>query len=315
MRRRVGLALVGAGAIAGAYADALPLVPEIQPVAWCDVNETAALDRAQKVGARSYASFEHMLRSERPDAVVIATPPNTHRDIALRALDAGCAVLCEKPFAPAMADAEAMSDAAQSLGRPIAMAAKFRHVPQLAAIRKRVAAGEIGVPLALEICFTANVSMRGRWNADPSVSGGGVIADNGAHAFDLVRAFCGEIETIRAVEQARFQGLPVEDTASLSLRCSSGIFATVDLSWSINKQLPYFLRVYGSGSNIEVLWKDYDKRVAFIGVLREFAAVTRGEAAPQVTHRDALATVAATQAAYASLETGSWSPAFRELVA
>jgi predicted dehydrogenase len=326
---RLRVAIVGAGAIAGAYADAIRDVEEIKPVAWCDLSRKAAVERASRVGAHAYASFERMLIEERPEALIIATPPNTHREIAERALASGCAVLCEKPFAPARADALAMIDAARAAGKPIAMAAKFRFVDDIVTARRWISLGAIGTPLAVEISFTGNVSMRGRWNADPTVSGGGVIADNGPHAFDLIRAIGGNLLTVRAYEHERYQNLDVEDTATVTLRCENGVFARADLSWSLNKQLPAYLNIYGTDGAIEAGWKTsfivnggerttfgtgYDKRRAFAGILREFAAVVRGECESQTGAAEALATVDAVEAAYRSIAENTWSPA-TELVA
>lgn len=329
MLHKVRIAVVGAGAIAGAYAQALPDVDDVKAVAWCDLSRKAAIERASRVRAHAYESLERMLSEERPDAVIIATPPNTHREVAQIALASGCAVLCEKPFAPTRADAVAMVEAARAAGRPIAMAAKFRFVDDIVTARRWIELGAIGTPLAVEVAFTANVSMRGRWNADPHVSGGGVIADNGPHAFDLIGAFGGNLLTVRAYEHERYQRLDVEDTATVALRCENGVFARADLSWSVNKQLPAYLSVYGTDGSIETGWKTsyivnggertafgtgYDKRRAFGGILREFAAVVRGECEPQAGPAQALATVDAVEAAYRSIAQNSWSPA-TELVA
>ena len=122
----------------------------------------------------------------------------------------------------------------------------------MVAAKTLVDEGRIGTLRLVENAFTSRVDMAHRWNSDPAVSGGGVIMDNGTHSVDLVRFVAGPISEVLAVESCRPEGLVVEDTVTLHLRTEDGVDATVDLSWSIDKSLPDFLRLFGTDGEARV---------------------------------------------------------------
>jgi predicted dehydrogenase len=257
------------------------------------------------------------------DAVLLCTPPSTHAPLAIELLEAGLPVLCEKPLATSVPDALAMLEAARRTGLPFSMASKFRFVDDVVAARTMVQDGVLGEVLLIENIFASRVDMRGRWNADPAIAGGGVLIDNGTHSVDLVRSILGSISEVAAVEARRVQQLEVEDTARLFLRTADGASATCDLSWSIDKQRHDFLEIAGTEGTVQVGWKvsryqladrrgwvklghGYDKVAALRGVVENFACAVRGECLPLVTPEDALASVLVIEGAYASLRQDHW---------
>ena len=72
------------------------------------------------------------------------------------------------------------------------------------------------------------------------------MIDNGTHSIDIARYLLGPLDEIQAVEGKRVQDLPVEDTVRIFARSESGVMASIDLSWSLNKQQPYYVSVYGT---------------------------------------------------------------------
>jgi predicted dehydrogenase len=205
------------------------------------------------------------------------------------------------------------------------MASKFRWVDGVVRARELLHAGALGENTRLEICFTAPVDMRGRWNADPHVSGGGVLIDNGSHAADLLSAFLGPIADVWCVEGPRPQGLPVEETVLLVARNRRGALGVVDLSWSLHRETDTFLCLYGTGGTVAVAWGEsrcrmrddadwrplagaYDKHAAFVRQLDDFARAVRGAPSRSVTADDALASVRLVAAAYQALDSRRWIP-------
>lgn len=315
----VRLGLIGAGAIGLTHAEAAVNGREVELAAICDANLARATDLAERTGAPAYDSLVRMAERERLDGVIVATPPNTHQAIAEYMMGRGVAVLCEKPFAPSVDAAESMLRRAEQCGVLITMAAKFRFVPDVRAAREIVSSGSLGALLMIENTFTGTVMMANRWNSNPQVAGGGVIMDNGTHAVDLFRFFGGTLSEVSATEYRRYQRLDVEDTAVLFARCKNGAVVSSDLSWSIDKRSPYYLRLFCERATIELGWKrsqiqhdgstewshfgnGYSKLDAFIGLQSNFARAIGGTEKPEVSIDDVRESVVAIDAAYRSLD-------------
>ena len=319
----IRFAIVGAGAIARAYETAMAFVPDARITAVCDVRRTAAQELARRIGCKAYCGVGQLLDHARFDAVIVCAPPVWHEEIVCRLLAAGKHVLCEKPLAISVEGARRMLDTAAAFDRIMTMASKFRYVPDVRKAREFVASGTIGELVFVENAFTARVDMRERWNSDPSISGGGVLIDNGTHAVDILRFFLGNLCDIQVVEGRRLQRLQVEDTVRLFVHNDEGVMGASDLSWSIDEELESFLRVYGTEGTILVGWREskirshrgnewtvigtgYDKTHAFREQLENFCGAILGRTELVITPLDALASVEVIQAAYAALEQTRW---------
>src|ERR1035437_9031468 len=142
------VAIVGCGRIA--TSGHLPALEEIAPtslgslVAVCDTDR----DRAERVGRLAnvpfYTSLEETIGRARPDVVILATLPPSHRSLAIQALDAGCHVLCEKPIAMNLAEAVDMVAAAGRNQRLLSICFEYRYWDEAIYLRQRIAAGEFG---------------------------------------------------------------------------------------------------------------------------------------------------------------------------
>lgn len=108
---------------------ALAQMTQVSVVGACDVDEARRARAAAKFGVPVYADVESMLAAARPDVVVIATPPDTHVDLCLRAIDAGLDIICEKPFVSTLDEADRVIAAAKDGGRHIALNHEFREMP------------------------------------------------------------------------------------------------------------------------------------------------------------------------------------------
>jgi predicted dehydrogenase len=164
--------------------------------------------------------------------------------------------------------------------------------------------------------------MAGRWNADPEISGGGVLIDNGTHSVDLIRYLLGPIDEVRAFAAKRIQPLMVEDTVHVAVRTRNLATGFIDLSWSLRKEIPAIVSLYGAHGTIEVGWKSsrvrrgagkwhvfgtgYDKVAAFRAQHENFAAAIRGEEELAIGPIDALASVHVIESAYAALRADRW---------
>ncbi|OLE44502.1 MAG: oxidoreductase [Cyanobacteria bacterium 13_1_40CM_2_61_4] len=321
----VRFGIVGAGAIAQSYALAFESCSMAQVAAGVDARSDAAAALAERLKCKSFTSHSEMAKKSELDAVLICTPPNTHADLCVEFLERGIAVLCEKPLSIDVPSAQGMIETSRRTGVKMTMASKFRFVQDVVLAKALLTSGILGDIVLIENVFTSRVNMTKRWNSDPGISGGGVLIDNGTHSVDLIRFFLGPLAEIHVVEGKRARDLPVEETVHVFVRSTSGVLGTVDLSWSINKEIESYLRIYGSEGTISVGWKDsrfllsgsrdwhvfgkgYDKVQAFRSQIENFACALRGEEPLLLSLEDAMASVQVIEAAYASLRDSHWVP-------
>ena len=315
------VAIIGAGGIARAHADALATLAGCELVAVADTNSDAAHRLAEAASARVYSSARELLEAGNVDALIVCTPPNRHESIVIDAMRAGVPTLCEKPFAPTSAAATRMIAAATETDTLLTLASKFRFADGVLAAKTLLHASELGAIDLVENVFTTRADMADRWHADPAISGGGVIMDNAPHAVDLIRFLFGDIEAVTAVELAP-RRLAVEESALLTLRTERGITATSLLSWRADTRRPWFLAIHGSQSSVEVGWAEtrvrhgtnwhkiaggYSKTDCFAKLLADFLAAVRRDTVPALSQRDALANVETVEAAIQSLNRNAWS--------
>lgn len=318
------LGLIGVGAIAQAYIKGVEGMPWARFTAVADKRPEAAKAGAEAAGAKAYMAYEDMLDNEQLDAVIICTPPDSHPEIAAAALKRRIPVLCEKPLAIDVESAVAIQEAGRASGTLVTMASKFRYVDDVIKLRSIIASGLLGDVLLLENTFVSPANMAKRWNSQPAVSGGGVLIDNGTHSVDIIAYLLGPVSEVLAVNSRIDPSLGVEDNVHLFVKTAKGTTAKVDLSWTFDKQLPYFITVYGTLGTACVGWKEskykqkgssdwivfgpgYDKVAAFRNNLRNFCAAIDRDEPPLITMADAIASVQVIHAAYESAVHSRWT--------
>ncbi len=208
-------------------------------VAVCDPSPAA---RAA-AGAPGFAGLEDMLRGARCDGVYVATPNHLHRPAVAAIAAAGLPVLCEKPMAATLGDAEAMAEAVRRAGVPYGTAYDQRHHPAHALMRDAVARGALGTVTAIRIVYACWVDAcwaGDNWRADPARAGGGALLDLAPHGLDLVQYLLGDegLAEVRALGQRRVQSYRVEDGAMLVARSATGVLASLHVAYNHREALP-----------------------------------------------------------------------------
>ena len=264
-RERCGWAIVGPGDIAErVIAPAMTATPTATLVAVFGRDRGKAKAFALRHGARRvHDCLEDLLADPYVNAVYIATPVARHAPDAIAALVAGRDVLVEKPMARTAAAAEAMVAAAERAGRRLAVCFYQRVNPRHREARRLIATGAIGRVTAARVSFSGRSRPRpGGWRFDPGQSGGGVFADQGSHAVDLLRyVLCEEVDAVAAFTATLAEPSAVEDTASALLRFASGLQAVITAHWSIEDPSPVrtsVLEISGTEGTI-VTWPLHDK--------------------------------------------------------
>lgn len=175
-----------------------------------------------------YESIDDLLANV--DAVIICSENRRHVQHIEAAFGAGKPVLCEKPIVGAEDEAAYLAE--NLLGKGWLMTAfPCRYSPAFRRLKERLQAGELGALRA--ICATNRGRCPGGWFIEPEKSGGGAMIDHVVHVTDLLRAMLGEeVVRVQAQKGHNRYGQAWDDTAMLTLEFGSGIFATLDSSWS-----------------------------------------------------------------------------------
>ncbi|HRJ26452.1 MAG TPA: Gfo/Idh/MocA family oxidoreductase [Fimbriimonadaceae bacterium] len=194
-----------------------------------DADFEAAEVFARGLGTPVARSREEVLASV--DAVICAGTNAEHFSMTESALRARKHVLCEKPLVLTPSEGEALLDAARVCEVRLMTAFPCPYAPGFQKLQSRVQAGELGLLRA--ICATNHGRCPGGWFVDPAESGGGALVDHTVHVADLLFRLLGEEPTtVFAKTNHLHWGLPVEDSALVTLQYPSGLFATLDASWS-----------------------------------------------------------------------------------
>ena len=163
-------------------------------------NPEVTAARAAHFGIpRSLGSIEAVTDSD-VEAVVIATPPETHHEFVMKALAAGKHVLCEKPFSLDVAAAREMRAAAEAAGVANMVTHEFRWFAQNALMRQLVTSGRIGSPIQMTalfdhtLCAPATLDVPAWWRTH--TGGGGWLRNYNAHGIDLIRYIAGEFAAV-----------------------------------------------------------------------------------------------------------------------
>ncbi|WP_344604160.1 Gfo/Idh/MocA family oxidoreductase, partial [Streptomyces glaucus] len=226
---------------AGGSAPRLVAVTDADPAA-------AALLAARAPGAGTAADLAARLAARRADAVYVATPNHAHRPAAAAAAAAGAAVLCEKPLAADLAEAERLVAACRRAGVLAATAYDQRFHPAHRAVRETVAAGALGTVTAVRITYGCWLppawSPDGRpydnWRADPVRAGGGAALDLAPHGLDLAGVLLGgdDVAELTALVQHRVHPYAVEDGAVLAGRTGGGVLLGLHVAYNTPDALP-----------------------------------------------------------------------------
>ncbi len=206
----VGYGLIGAGAFGRFCIEQYRTLPGVRCVAVADVNAAAAASAAQTLGVpglEACASVEALLAREDVELVHLATPPSTHAPLAMQAMQAGKHVLCEKPLALTLEDAQAMTACAAKHRRVLAVNLIMRYNPLIDAVNAVLATGLLGTVLrgSFENLAKDQDLPPGHWFWDAAKSGG-IFIEHGVHFFDLfddVLQAQGQAQVLSAHQTAR----------------------------------------------------------------------------------------------------------------
>lgn len=233
MARTIQIAIAGMGLVGRRHADAIGQIKDIELSGVVDPSDAGKAE-ARDRNVPSFDTLEELFAAQSPDGIVLATPTFLHVDQGLECVERGCPVLVEKPLATSAASAEQLVVAAEASGVPLLVGHHRRHNPLIRKAHEVITAGGIGEVRAVHVnCWFYKPDSyfdEAPWRKK---AGAGPISVNLAHDVDLIRHFCGEIETVQAQAAPSARGFENEDVAGAVLRFNSGAVGTITVSDSI----------------------------------------------------------------------------------
>lgn len=253
----------------------------------------------------------HAALAHRPDAVIIANPTALHLDVAIPAAAMGCSILLEKPIAHDLARIGELEAAVRQGGARVLVGFQFRFHPTLRRAVQLLQEGAIGQPLSARAHWGEYLPNWHPWEdyrqgyaARPDL-GGGVILTL-CHPFDYLRMLLGDVETVWAFAASKGLNLPVEDTAEVGLRFTSGALGSIHLDY-MQQPPAHTLEIIGSAGTLrwnnadgslsissgqewqtETPPEGFDRNWLFMDEMRNLLAMAAGEAQPVCSLADGI---------------------------
>jgi predicted dehydrogenase len=234
-RTRLGIGIIGAGGIVRRHAVAYRSLPEIaRLIAVADVEANRADAAKREHGFQeAYSDYRELLSRDDIDVVSICTPPHLHSRMVIDALEAGKHVLCEKPMARTLEEADAEIEAAAQRGDlKFSCVYQYRSDPAHRRIREMIRSNSLGKILMATVRVRAK-RMPGYYGSAPGrgsrkTDGGGVLINQGIHQLDALVSFLGNPIEVSAVMDTFMQPTEGEDTLVGWVKFENGSFATID---------------------------------------------------------------------------------------
>jgi len=263
---QIGVGIVGGGYMGKAHSVAMAAVgavfntalrPSLEVI--CTTTEQGAADKAQQFGfKRATGDWRVLVADPAVQAVVIASPQETHHDIALAAFARGKHVLCEKPLGLGVAQSKAMLEAAERSGSIHMVGFNYIRTPASQVARQMIASGEIGNITFLRAehteDFLADASIPGDWRTQGRANGN--MGDLAPHIFNAALALAGPIKSLVAdiatVHQNR-GGVAVgnDDQSAILCRFANGAMGQLFISRiATGRKMGYAYEIYGTKGSI-----------------------------------------------------------------
>ncbi|HNQ35066.1 MAG TPA: Gfo/Idh/MocA family oxidoreductase [bacterium] len=223
---KVRIGVIGCGVMGRSHLTKLKEVPLAELTAVADAFPESARKAGAEFGVPAYGDYRELISSGRCDAVLIATPHYFHPEIGLAAFQAGLHVLCEKPIAVTVREADALVAAAEKSGRVFAVNFQMRTVPEIRFARRLLAEGRLGEirrTMVVENAYRTqayydSAGWRGTWIGE----GGGVLINQAPHGIDLFLLLGGLPSRVLARTRTSRHDIEVEDEACALLEYPNG---------------------------------------------------------------------------------------------
>lgn len=266
MSERLRFGILGTGNIAGQFATDVAGAARSEVVAVGSRTAESAAGFGERFGldaAHCHGSYEALLADDTVEAIYLSLPNHLHCEWTVKAVEAGKHVLCEKPFAMDIDEAERMFAAGRASGRVVMEAFMYRRHPLTVAVLEAVRSGAIGELRMIRTSFCYRTKkIDGNVRFDPAI-GGGALMDIGCYCLSYSRTFAdAEPEDFHIVGHLHETG--VDDYAAGSMRFPNGVVAT--FTCGMTTQLDNTAILGGTDGYLEVPipWKPPVKEAQYV---------------------------------------------------
>jgi len=252
----IRFAIIGCGKIAQRHAEHISHKGILTAV--CDVVTEKADALAAKYGAKAYYNIDELLQHETAvDVIAICTPNGLHASHSIKSLQAGFHVLCEKPMALHVHDAEAMIKAAEAANKQLFVVKQNRYNPPVAAIKKAIAEERLGRIYSLQLnCFWNRNSdyYQDSWRGSLDLDGG-TLYTQFSHFIDLLYWMIGDVKEVKGIlANYTHQGIiEFEDTGIVMLEFTNGAIGSINYTVnSFKKNMEGSLTIFAEKGTVKV---------------------------------------------------------------
>lgn len=229
-----GFAVIGCGLISQFHISAINEIDDAVLVGVYDQERAAAEGTAQKYKVRCYDSFEEAICDPAVDVICICTPSYLHAAMACDAVEAGKAVLVEKPLALKLEDCDRLIELAKQKGVQVGVVSQLRFSPAIGKVKKALEEGTLGrltrADLYMKYYRSQEYYDHGGWRGTVEKDGGGALMNQGIHGVDLLRYLAGPVKSIYALSATRVHDIEVEDTLTAAVAFENGALGVIEAS-------------------------------------------------------------------------------------
>ncbi len=246
-----GVGIIGCGLIGQKRANSLGT--DVRLIACADINLKASEYLAQQHQAIAYSDWQKILEHPHINIVIIATPHASLAKIALLAIQSGKHVFIEKPAARTAQEILPLIKALHTHAVKVRVGFNHRYHPAIRQARNLFESGALGTLMFIRARYGhgGRLGYDKEWRANPALSGGGELIDQGAHLIDLSRWFLGEFSEIEGFSHTYYWDMPVEDNSFMLLKTSQQQVAFLHASCTEWKNL-FSMEIYGHQAKLEV---------------------------------------------------------------
>ena len=258
------IGIIGFGGMGSYHLELAKGIKEVQFVGSFDIKESRQ-KKAEELGLKAYSSREALLADETIDIVLVATPNDIHKEIAIHAMEAGKHVVCEKPVTMNSADLQEMMDASERTGKLLVVHQNRRWDEDYLTMKKIYDENMLGEVFAIESRVHGSRGIPGDWRQEKE-HGGGMILDWGVHILDQALLMVPEkVKKVYATLTYVTNQL-VDDGFRAELTFESGITYTLEVGTSNFITLPRWYMLGSNGTAVIENWGMDAKVVSAHGV-------------------------------------------------